>query len=350
MSKGVLLLSGGLDSSLAGLLLKRMGVDLVALHLESPFGCDSMAETMAREIGVPLVVRPKGEAFLEILKNPKYGYGSAMNPCIDCRIHMFRIGKAFMEEVGASFLVTGEVLGQRPMSQKKRSVVTIDQDSEMEGRVLRPLSAKLLPETLPELDGSVDRKRLFGWAGRSRKPQIALAKRLGLGVLPSPAGGCLLTDSNFSERVGDFVALEWNREEAPSGEGVGVEAGPLASLLRYGRHFRLEEGDWVIVGRDESDNRALERHIRGAGVAFRPDGFDGPLVCVLSTGQDTGPDRVMELAFGALHAFGGAKVPDGDLPVQLLAGSETRPVRLQGLSSGREHLREKETWMRQWRQ
>jgi hypothetical protein len=327
-----------------------MGVDLVALHLESPFGCDSLAETMAREIGVPLVSRPKGEAFLEVLKHPKYGYGSAMNPCIDCRIHMFNIGKTFMEEVGASFLVTGEVLGQRPMSQKKRSVVTIDQDSGMDGRVLRPLSAKLLPETLPERDGTVDRKRLFGWAGRSRKPQIALARRLGLSIVPSPAGGCLLTDSHFTERIGDFVSVDWSGD-GPSSAGL---AGPVASLLRFGRHFRLEGGEWVIVGRDKEDNQSLERHIRGAGVAFRPDGFDGPLVCFLPSGPGftASPvsERLQELAFGALHAFGGGKVPEGALPVQLLAGSETRSVHLAGLSEGREHLRDRDTWMKQWRQ
>jgi hypothetical protein len=350
MSKGVLLLSGGLDSSLAGLVLKNMGVDLVALHLESPFGCDRMAETMAGEVGIPLEVRPKGEAFLEVLKKPKYGYGSAMNPCIDCRIHMFNMGKKFMEEVGASFLVTGEVLGQRPMSQKKRSVEVIDHDSGMEGLVLRPLSAKLMAETLPEREGWVDRKRLFGWAGRSRKPQIALARKLGLKTIPAPAGGCLLTDSHFKERIGDFISVDWNGP-AVSGEGpASSPAVPVAALLRYGRHFRLDEGEWVIVGRDEADNRALEQHIREAGLAFRPEGFDGPLVCVLTKTADPLPERVMELAYGALHAFGGGKVPEGSLPVKLLAGSETRAVRLPALLPGREHLRKRDTWMRLWRQ
>ncbi len=343
MSKGVLLLSGGLDSSLSGLILREMGVPLVALHLESPFGCDSLAEQMAGEIGIPLVKRPKGDAFLDLLAHPKYGYGSAMNPCIDCRIHMFAMGKAFMEEVGASFLVTGEVLGQRPMSQKKRSIEAIDADSGMEGRVLRPLSAKLLPETFPERDGTVDRKKLFGWAGRSRKPQLALARRLGLSVIPSPAGGCLLTDSHFRERVGDFVAVDWTGDP-----GKGGERAPIASMLRYGRHFRFEEGEWVIVGRDQTDNLNLETHIRSAGVAFRPKGFDGPLVCILTLGEEISP-RMGELAAGALHAFGGEKVPDGPLTVTVLSGSGERPLTLPPLSPDRSHLMEKETWIPRWR-
>ncbi len=338
MTKGVLLLSGGLDSSLAGLILRRMGIPLVALHLESPFGCDSMAETMAREIDVPLVVRPKGEAFLDLLARPKYGYGSAMNPCIDCRIHMFALGKAFMEEVGASFLVTGEVVGQRPMSQKKRAIEAIDADSGMEGRVLRPLSAKLLPETYPEKEGIVDRNRLFGWAGRSRKPQLALARRLGLSILPSPAGGCLLTDSHFKERVGDFVAIDWE----------GKSRAPVASLLRYGRHFRFDEGEWVIVGRDQSDNRHLENHIRSSGVAFRPDGFDGPLVCILTSETEIS-SRMGELATGALHAFGGGKVPSGPLTVTVLSASGERPFTLPPLTPDRSHLMTRDTWLPLWR-
>jgi len=344
MAKGVLLLSGGLDSSLSGLLLRRMGVDLVALHLESPFGCDSMAETMAREIDVPLVTRPKGEAFLEMLAHPRYGYGSAMNPCVDCRIHMFRMGRAFMEEVGASFLVTGEVLGQRPMSQKRRSIVAIDQDSGMEGLVLRPLSARLLPETLPEKDGTVDRKRLFGWAGRSRKPQLELAKKMGLSVVPSPAGGCLLTDTNFNDRVGDFVRIDW-QETKPS----GGRREALAAILRYGRHFRFEEGEWVVVGRSHDDNQNLEAHIRGAGVAFRPDGFEGPLVCLLPEGA-LPLSRMEELARGALHAFGQGKVPEGPLPVRILSEEGERTHLLPSLPPHLRHLMEKPEWMARWRQ
>ncbi len=344
MSKGVLLLSGGLDSSLSGLLLKRMGVDLVALHLESPFGCDTMVETMAREIGVPLVVRPKGDAFLEMLAHPRYGYGSAMNPCVDCRIHMFRMGRAFMEEVGASFLVTGEVLGQRPMSQKKRAIVSIDGDSGMDGLVLRPLSARLLPETLPEKDGTVDRKKLFGWAGRSRKPQLELAKRLGLSVVPSPAGGCLLTDTHFNDRVGDFVKIDW-----ASGGGSELRREAMAAILRYGRHFRFEEGEWVVVGRSREDNLNLERHIRGAGVAYRPEGFDGPLVCLLSE-PPVPVARMEELAVGALHAFGGDKVPEGPLPVRLLTQEGEHFHTLPGLSPALHHLRDKAVWMSRWRQ
>ncbi|MHB8544542.1 MAG: hypothetical protein ACYC9S_11160 [Leptospirales bacterium] len=300
--KGVLLLSGGLDSSLAGRILLDMGVDLVGLHLESPFGCDNNPERMANELGIPLTRKPKGEAFIEVLKEPAFGYGSAMNPCIDCRILMFQLGQSFMEEVGATFLVTGEVAGQRPMSQKKETLFLIDREAGMEGKVLRPLSARLLPETYPEQEGWVDRTRLYGWAGRSRKPQLDLAKQFGFSFIPSPAGGCLLTDSNFKERLGDFVRIDTNR---PS---------EVAPLIRFGRHFRFDE-TWVIVGRDEEDNRKLEQLIRGNGMGFHPEGFSGPGIFF----PEPCPADMETIAFGAFHVFG-KRVPEGPLSLRAILG------------------------------
>lgn len=307
--KAVLLLSGGLDSSLAGKIVRDMGVDLVGLHLESPFGCDANPQVMADEIGIDLIRRPKGQAFIEVLKKPEFGYGSVVNPCIDCRILMFKIGREVMDEVGAGFLVTGEVVGQRPMSQRRDTLFLIDREADMEGLILRPLSARLLPETLPEKEGWVDRERLLGWAGRSRKPQLELAERFRFSHVPSPAGGCLLTDNNFKERVTDFIALDGHRTTA------------LAPLLRYGRHFRFGDA-WVIVGRDETDNRHLDRLIRGNGMAFHPVGFSGPGVFF----PDPCPADMEDITLGAFHVYGKG-VPDGPVDARAVMGETEYPVR-----------------------
>ncbi|MHB1286704.1 MAG: hypothetical protein ACYCYP_09125 [Leptospirales bacterium] len=306
--KGLLLLSGGLDSSLAGRIVLDMGVDLVALHLESPFGCDNNPERMAQELGIPLIRKPKGDRFIDVLREPEFGYGSVANPCIDCRILMFQLGQEVMDEVGATFLVTGEVAGQRPMSQKKETLFLIDREAGMEGKILRPLSARLLPETFPEQQGWVDRNRLFGWAGRSRKPQLELAKQFGFSFTPSPAGGCLLTDSNFKERLGDFIRID---QERPS---------EVAPLIRFGRHFRFGE-TWVIVGRDAQDNQTLEKLIRGQGMGFHPDGFTGPGVFF----PEPCPPDMEPIAFGAFHVFG-KRVPEGPLPLHAIMGDSDYPV------------------------
>lgn len=285
--KGLLLLSGGLDSSLAGRLILEQGIELVALHLESPFGCENTAETMAAELGIPLLRRPKGDAFIDILKKPDFGYGSVVNPCIDCRILMFSIAKQVLSEIQANFLVTGEVVGQRPMSQKRDTLYVIDQEASMEGEILRPLSARLLPETRMEKEGWIDRRKLFGWAGRSRKPQLALARKFGFKTIPSPAGGCLLTDDHFRERVTDFITLDDGRDKGH------------ASLLRHGRHYRFEDSTWVILGRNEKDNKALDEKITGLGVSFHPEGFNGPSIFF----PDPVPAHMEEIVYGALLPY-----------------------------------------------
>ncbi len=300
--KGLLLLSGGLDSSLAGKLLLEQGVELVALHLESPFGCDTTADTMARELGIPLIRRPKGDRFVEVLKNPAHGYGSVKNPCVDCRILMFTLGREVMEETGTGFLVTGEVVGQRPLSQKKQSMALIDRDSGMEGQVVRPLSARLLPETAPEKNGWVDRNRLLSLSGRSRKPQLALANTFAFSHVPSPAGGCLLTDDNFRERLDDFVRFD--------------DPPVVAPLLRFGRHYRFDDA-WVIVGRDAHDNEMLDTLIADCGMGFHPAGFNGPGVFF----PDPLPHNMEEIATGAQRVFG-KRIPEDPLPLEAAHGGE----------------------------
>ncbi len=203
--KAVSLISGGLDSGLATRLMLELGVELVALNFRSPFclcnkrgGCSFEAKNLSDRLGIGLKVVSVFDEFVEIVKNPPHGYGSNLNPCIDCRILMFKTAKKFMQEIGASFIVTGEVLGQRPMSQKSPTLRLIEKESGLEGLILRPLSAKLLPETIPEKNGWVNREKLLSISGRGRKEQISLVKEFEMGDYPCPSGGCLLTDPCFS--------------------------------------------------------------------------------------------------------------------------------------------------------
>ncbi len=195
------LLSGGLDSALAIHLVKRQGIDVTALHFPSffssldPTGKDSPVQVLAKNLDVPLILMPKGDDFVDIIRNPRYGLGKNLNPCIDCRIYTFIKAKQLMEEMGASFIVTGEVAGQRPMSQRKHTMRLIDKRSRCEGIILRPLSAKVLPATIAETEGLVDREQLLAVTGRSRKTQLALATRMGTHRL-FRARGWLLTDGS----------------------------------------------------------------------------------------------------------------------------------------------------------
>lgn len=286
--KAVALLSGGLDSALAIYLVKRQGIDVTALHFTSFFSAadpereDTPVEACARELGVPVVYVPKGQDFLEVIRNPRYGYGKNVNPCIDCRIYTLKKAKRFMEEVGASFLVTGEVVGQRPMSQRKHTIRLIEKQAGCDGIVVRPLSAKVLPATCPEQAGIIDRDRLLSVAGRGRKVQLALAKELGLTGFSAPAGGCLLTDKNFSGRVRDLLAD--TREISPED----------LQLLRIGRHVRVRPGLKLVVGRDERENLRLEQ-LAKQGTLFVPGDFVGPSILAVAN-----PDPEEELFIGRI--------------------------------------------------
>ncbi len=265
------LLSGGLDSALAAALLLEQGLEVVGLHLESPTACRSDVRAVARDLGIPLLVRPKGEAYLRLLREPRWGYGRNLNPCVDCRVFMFRLARPCLEETGADFLFTGEVPGQRPMSQLSDRLRLIDRESGLEDLVLRPLSARLLPETEPERRGWVDRSRLLAIAGRTRHAQLAEARRLGLRHYQSPGGGCLLTDAAFSRKLRDLF------EHAGPG---GVDAEEVR-LLSIGRHFRIGPGLKIVLGRNEDENRRLAGLQGGRRWLVEPHGFSGPsaLVC-----------------------------------------------------------------------
>ncbi len=249
--RAIAMLSGGLDSTLAAALIKRLGVDVVGLNIEHLFsGSSTHAQRMsaaAKQIDIPVRSIDITDEHLHVIKYPKHGYGSGMNPCIDCRILMLRSARAVMKEEGASFVITGEVLGQRPMSQHKQAMETVARESGLNDRLLRPLSANLLPDTLPVTRGWIDKKDLLSIHGKSRTPQMKLAKELEIDEYPSPAGGCLLTESVYSTRLQDLF------------DHLGKDAVSVADLemLKVGRHFRLSDDTKAIVGRDEQENKQL---------------------------------------------------------------------------------------------
>jgi tRNA-specific 2-thiouridylase len=267
--KALALFSGGLDSILAVKLLDEQGVDIEGVCFESPFFSAQKARQSARYIGLPLVVVDITERLLTIVLSPRHGYGKGLNPCIDCHTLMFRAAGEMLKGQGARFIISGEVLGQRPMSQNLRSLSVISRDSGFGDQILRPLSAKRLPETLPEREGWVNRERLLDLSGRSRRLQIELAARYGVAQYPSPAGGCLLTDVVFSRRLKDLITVN------PTFSRRDLE------LLKQGRHFRISEKAKIVVGRNRRENEAIISLARREDALLTVESFPGPTVLVV---------------------------------------------------------------------
>jgi tRNA U34 2-thiouridine synthase MnmA/TrmU len=266
----VALLSGGLDSTLAIRVLQEQGIEVEAVNYVIKFAAcipvngENAATRAARVLKVPLKVIDITEEYLEVLQNPKHGYGANINPCIDCKIFMLKKAKKYMSEIGASFLVTGEVLGERPMSQRKDALAIIERDADVRGMLLRPLSAKALDPTIPENEGIVDRQRLLDIKGRSRKPQMALAKKFGINEYPNPAGGCLLTDPGFTRRVRDLMDHdEFNTDNL--------------TLLTAGRHFRITDRTKLAIGRDSEDNAKLLSMAKESDLILKLKDRQGPI-------------------------------------------------------------------------
>jgi len=280
---GISLLSGGLDSQLAICVLREQGLYVEAVVFMSPFFKIDAAKRAAERLDVPLNVVPFAADILELVKRPRHGFGGAMNPCIDCHARMIRRAGDLMVERGFDFVATGEVLNQRPMSQTRRSLDTVEKDAGLNGRLLRPLSAQLLDPTRPELDGVVDRGRLLALSGRSRKPQLELAKRYGLVEYPSPAGGCLLTEKAFCRKLADLKGHE------------GLDDERLAWLLLVGRHFRLPGGAKCAVGRDARDNAELKRMARDGDVLLHTVNVPGPTALVPNGASEDDLARAAEL-------------------------------------------------------
>ncbi|MBI3465551.1 MAG: hypothetical protein HY000_21235 [Planctomycetes bacterium] len=297
----VALLSGGLDSMLAVRILQEQGTHVEAINFHTLFTCcQNQAALAADELGVRLTVISQQDDYLELIRRPKHGYGRGANPCVDCRVYMFQLARRFMTEVGAELVISGEVLGQRPMSQKRRQLATIAREAGLDDCLLRPLSAKLLPPTAAEVRGLIDRDRLYSFSGRSRKGLIELARQFGFRRVPSPSTGCALTEPDFARKVHDLVQLD------PGGGRWDFE------LLKVGRHVRLGPGTKVVLGRRAEENRWLESHFAQAtsraAALLTPADFTGPACLIIGQADDQAIDTAGGLLLRyAKHGSEGAQ-------------------------------------------
>jgi tRNA-specific 2-thiouridylase len=268
--KALVLLSGGLDSILAVAMMKDLGIEVEAVNFIIKFcgchgkGANPAAAKAAKLLGVPLTSFDITDEYIEMYRNPKFGFGANVNPCIDCKIIMLKKAKEYMEKAGASFLVTGEVLGERPMSQRGDILRLIEKQAGVKGILLRPLTAKLLDPTIPEETGIVDREKLGDIHGRGRKPQMAMAAKYGITDFPNPGGGCLLTDPGYARRVKDLI----------SHNSLNVDDLLLAAV---GRNFRLSPDVKFVVGRNDAENTELELYIKESDIVFRMIDVAGPV-------------------------------------------------------------------------
>ncbi len=281
MSKAVLLFSGGLDSILAAYILKREGVKVSALYCHTVFSllpekkANNELYNLLMPIGIPLKIIDISSEHINIVKHPRYGYGKNLNPCVDCKIMMFKKASMYKDSIGADFVASGEVLGERPMSQRKNIFNVIERDSGLTGMILRPLSAKLLKPTIADNKGLVKRDNLYDIQGRGRRGQFILADKFGIKNFPTPSGGCLLTDPSFCRRLQDTITYK---------PDFGVYD---CELLKVGRHFRLSPDAKLIVSRNESENEKIEKLIDESSVYFYPYNAKGPLS--LASGTLNGP-------------------------------------------------------------
>ena len=307
-TKAIALFSGGLDSILAFKVIEEQGIDVLGITFETPFFSAAKARMMAERIGLPLAVLDITEEHLRMLRAPRYGFGRNMNPCIDCHTLMLRIAGRRMEE-GFDFVFTGEVLGERPMSQGRQSLHVVAKNAGYPDRILRPLSARLLPETEPERSRKVDRNRLCDIQGRGRKRQMEMAAHYGITSYPPPAGGCLLTDPIFARRLRDLI----NRH--PDHRIRDIE------LLKVGRHFRLTDTTKVVVGRNAGDNDAIMRLSEARDALIRVDRFPGPTVLVPGGGDE----ETRRLAAGLCARYSDAP-RDREAVVHCLRDGITAPL------------------------
>ena len=266
--KALLLFSGGLDSMLVVKILEQQGIEIIPVCFCSFFFDCTIAEKSAKALGLKLKVIDISEEHLRVIKNPKRGTGKGMNPCIDCHLLMIKKAKDMMKKQGCDFIATGEVLNERPFSQNRKVFELAEKTLSLKGLILRPLSAQLLSETLPEQKAWVKRDELFGISGKTRKPQLALAKEFGIREFPSPAGGCILTDKEYSKKL--FLLSE----KIPDFDGQD------ANTIRKGKVF-WENNFLIIVGRNEKENTEIERLRKDKDIVLEPENFSGPTVLIL---------------------------------------------------------------------
>ncbi len=285
------LISGGLDSMLSAELLRRQGIEVTGIIFQTPFFGSTRGVAAAQQLGIAYRVEDITSDHLAMVKAPDHGYGKNMNPCIDCHAMMFEKAGGLMRELEARFLFSGEILGQRPMSQNIKALKIVEEASGYGGLILRPLSAKLLPETEPEKNGWVDRNQLLDIQGRSRKRQMQMAQDWGLKEFPTPGGGCLLTDPGFSVRLAELF------DANPSAGPMDVEK------LKLGRHFRLPGGSKIVVGRHHQDNEDLQLLIREADIVMKQSDAPGPLTVL--DGNASEADILLAAALTARYTKAG---------------------------------------------
>jgi len=313
--KGLGLCSGGLDSILAGIMLKKQGIDVQWICFETPFFNAEKAKEASRLTGIPLIVENITHIYLKMLKNPKQGYGKYMNPCLDCHVLMFNYAGQLMPDMDADFLFSGEVLGQRPKSQTRSSLNYIEKNSGYHGYILRPLSAKCLTKTIPEQQGWVNREQMMDITGRGRKVQIALAKQWGITDYPNPAGGCLLTDFQYTVRLKDLF------DKGPYNDDRDLY------LLKWGRHFRFQDKYKIIVGRTKEENFQIHQYYKDdMDILLVNSDIPGPST-LIPYGCD---DQTLEIAAKITVAY--TKAPVNELTTVLcfsphgIATIQTEPV------------------------
>ncbi len=300
------LCSGGLDSILSAIVLRNQGISVEWISFETPFFSSEKARRAAARLRIPLIVRNITRTYLEMLRDPPCGYGKHMNPCMDCHALMFRLAGEEMKDRQMDFLFSGEVLGQRPMSQTRSSLHYVEKHSGCREVIVRPLSAKLLEETLPEKKGLVDRKLMMGLSGRSRKPQIQLAREWGIADYPAPAGGCLLTETVYSSRLKDLFDHHADCTEN------------ALHLLKYGRHIRLNTQVKIIVGRTLQDNTAILDHVDPSrDMVIKTKQIPGPVVLIpLGAGND-------EIQQAASICAGYSKAPENtQMAVEVISSGD----------------------------
>lgn len=325
--KAVGLLSGGLDSMLAARIIFEQGIEVQGISFMTPFFGPEKAERAAEQLKIPLKVLDITQPHWTMLRHPRYGYGKGMNPCIDCHALMVRKAGEWMEKAGADFLFTGEVLGQRPFSQTRPSLRAVEKESGFIDRILRPLSALLLPETRPEQEGLVDRSRLLDMHGRSRKRQMALARDYGLNDYPTPAGGCLLTDPIFSIRLKEL----FSHSSEPQIREV--------ELLKAGRHFRLNPEVKCIIGRNKRENEFIEKWAAHEDGWARVMGYPGPMALALGRIEESEDwERLAQLCLCYSDA------PE-DCNVQVQLGQGNRKWKIETTKKPKEFFRE---WLIQY--
>jgi tRNA-specific 2-thiouridylase len=307
--KALCVFSGGLDSMLAAELIRDQGINVLALFFETPFFSSKKAGESAQSMGLPFKVIDMTKRHLDVVKRPKHGYGGNMNPCIDCHALMFKIAGEMLEDERASFVFTGEVLGQRPMSQNKKSLALIASESALEGLLLRPLSAKRLPVTIPEEKGWVKRELLMDFQGRSRKPQMELAQALNIKGYPSPGGGCLLTEKVFSRRLKDL----FSSKSDPDPREI--------ELLKVGRHFRISPHTKLVVGRNKSENEEIHALTGKKDLVLTSASVPGPTVLFLGNFSDS----ALELSAAITVAYSDAEDSE-TMPVRVVGNSEEKKL------------------------